>query len=123
MWLVDQLLMLLCFDLFNNLQDVVEILLEELLQFVVMDIYYLVQQVNIDVCLQFNVYDVICIGQLLFLSLLVCNLLDNVICYSLQGSVVDVILYVCSFIVRDNGFGVVLEILMYIGECFYCLSG
>lgn len=36
---------------------------------------------------------------------------------------VDVTLNVDNFIVRDNGFGVILEVLARIGERFYRLFG
>lgn len=103
--LVDQLLTLSRLDSLDNLQDVAEIPLEDLLQSSVMDIYHTAQQAKIDVRLTLNAHGIKRTGQPLLLSLLVRNLLDNVVRYSPQGSVVDVTLNAENFIVRDNARG------------------
>jgi two-component system sensor histidine kinase QseC len=90
--LVDQLLTLSRLDSLDNLDDVEPIVMADLLQSAVMDIWYPAQQAGIDIRLNINAPQVKRTGQQLLLSLLVRNLLDNAVRYSPRGSVVDVTL-------------------------------
>lgn len=119
--LVDQLLTLSRLDTLENLQDqdIAEISFEELLQSAVMDIWQTAQLADIDIRLQVNAQGISRTGQPLLLSLLVRNLLDNAIRYSPPGSIVEITLNTRHFTIRDNGPGVVPDLLSRIGERFY----
>jgi len=117
--LVEQLLTLSRLDSLDNLDDVEPIIMADLLQSAVMDIYHPAQQAGIDIRLNIHDQQVKRAGQPLLLSLLVRNLLDNAIRYSPRGSVVDVTLDARSFTVCDNGPGISPDALARIGERFY----
>lgn len=117
--LVDQLLTLSRLDSLDNLDGVEPIVMADLLQSAVMDIYHPAQQAGIDVRLNIHTAEVKRAGQRLLLSLLVRNLLDNAVRYSPRGSVVDVTLDSHRFTVRDNGPGISPDALARIGERFY----
>lgn len=117
--LVEQLLTLSRLDSLDNLDDVEPIIMADLLQSAVMDIYHPAQQAGIDIRLNIHDQQVKRAGQPLLLSLLVRNLLDNAIRYSPRGSVVDVTLDTRSFTVCDNGPGISPDALARIGERFY----
>lgn len=117
--LVEQLLTLSRLDSLDNLDDVESIVLADLLQSSVMDIYSPAQRAGIDIRLNINAPQVTRYGQPLLLSLLVRNLLDNAVRYSPRGSQVDVTLEARSFSVRDNGPGIAQDALARIGERFY----
>lgn len=117
--LVEQLLTLSRLDSLDNLDDVEPIIMADLLQSAVMDIYHPAQQAGIDIRLNIHDQQVKRAGQPLLLSLLVRNLLDNAIRYSPHGSVVDVTLDARSFTVCDNGPGISPDAIARIGERFY----
>lgn len=117
--LVDQLLTLSRLDSLDNLDDVEPIVMADLLQSAVMDIWYPAQQAGIDIRLNINALQVKHTGQQLLLSLLVRNLLDNAVRYSPRGSVVNVTLDTHSFTVCDNGPGISPTVLARLGERFY----
>ena len=116
--LVDQLLTLSRPDSLDNLDDVEPVMMADLLQSAVLDIWHPAQQAGIDVRLNANAPEVMRHGQPLLLSLLARNLLDNAVRYSPRGSVVDVTLNTQSFTVRDNGPGISTDALTRLGERF-----
>lgn len=117
--LVDQLLTLSRLDSLDNLDDVEPVMMADLLQSAVLDIWHPAQQAGIDIRLNVNAPEVMRPGQPLLLSLLARNLLDNAVRYSPRGSVVDVTLNTQSFTVRDNGPGISTDALARLGERFY----
>ncbi|MDU6454511.1 MAG: ATP-binding protein, partial [Enterobacter hormaechei] len=117
--LVDQLLTLSRLDSLDNLDDVEPVMMADLLQSAVLDIWHPAQQAGIDIRLNVNAPEVMRHGQPLLLSLLARNLLDNAVRYSPRGSVVDVTLHTQSFTVRDNGPGISSDALARLGERFY----
>lgn len=117
--LVDQLLTLSRLDSLDNLDDIEPIVMADLLQSAVLDIWHPAQQAGIDIRLNIHAPQVTRQGQPLLLSLLVRNLLDNAVRYSPHGSVVDVTLDTRRFTVRDTGPGVSTDALARIGERFY----
>ena len=117
--LVDQLLTLSRLDSLDNLDDVEPVMMADLLQSAVLDIWHPAQQAGIDIRLNVNAPEVMRHGQPLLLSHLARNLLDNAVRYSPRGSVVDVTLNTQSFTVRDNGPGISTDALARLGERFY----
>ena len=117
--LVEQLLTLSRLDSLDNLDDVEPIIIAQLLQSAVMDIYHSAQLAGIDIRLTVKAPEATRAGQPLLLSLLVRNLLDNAVRYSPRGSIVDVTFDVRGFTVRDNGPGISPAALTRIGERFY----
>ncbi|WP_253381960.1 quorum sensing histidine kinase QseC [unidentified bacterial endosymbiont] len=117
--LVDQLLTLSRLDSLDNLDDVEPIVMADLLQSAVMDIWHPAQQAGVDIRLKINAPQAQRAGQQLLLSLMVRNVLDNAIRYSPPGSVVDVTLDARSITVRDNGPGISPAALARVGERFY----
>ncbi|MCD4621978.1 two-component system sensor histidine kinase QseC, partial [Proteus mirabilis] len=80
--LVDQLLTLSRLDSLDNLDDVEPVMMADLLQSAVLDIWHPAQQAGIDIRLNVNAPEVMRHGQPLLLSLLARNLLDNAVRYS-----------------------------------------
>ena len=84
--LVDQLLTLSRLDSLDNLDDVEPVMMADLPQSAVLDIWHPAQQAGIDIRLNVNAPEVMRHGQPLLLSLLARNLLDNAVRYSPRGS-------------------------------------
>ncbi len=110
-------------DSLDNLDDIEPIVMADLLQSAVLDIWHPAQQAGIDIRLNIHAPQVTRQGQPLLLSLLVRNLLDNAVRYSPHGSVVDVTLDSRRFTVRDTGPGVSTDALARIGERFLSPTG
>ncbi|HKM95214.1 MAG TPA: quorum sensing histidine kinase QseC [Buttiauxella sp.] len=117
--LVDQLLTLSRLDSLAGLDDVQEVELQLLLQNAVMDAWHQAVREGIDIRLDIQDTNVKRQGQLLLMSLMVRNVLDNAVRYCPRGSVVEVVLQRREITITDNGPGVSPEFLTSLGERFF----
>lgn len=117
--IVDQLLILSRLDSLADLDDVKDVALQEILQSAVMDAWHQAQREGVDIRLSMPDEPVMRRGQTLLLNLMVRNVVDNAVRYSLRGSVVEVVLGAREICITDNGPGVKPEYLADLGERFF----
>lgn len=117
--LVDQLLTLSRLDAYAALPDVEKINWPELVESVIGNLYYQANQKGSEIRFTRKGEPDNYQGNVLLLSLLISNLIDNALRYTPEGSSIDITLHDNKLMIEDNGPGVSEALISRLGERFF----
>ncbi|HDR1928320.1 TPA: two-component system sensor histidine kinase QseC, partial [Pasteurella multocida] len=121
--LIERLLTLSRLDNLAELDEMEAIHWEPLIASLVSELYFSAQKRQMDLQFELIAAPPVQQGQLLLLSLMLRNLIDNALRYCPEGSTITIKLYADRIVIEDNGNGVNDADLAKLGQRFYRPAG